>query len=644
MRSMRILPLLAVAALPGCDGNGDWLRGHAAATAYAASLVSDTSVVTVRRVWSMAHNTGSSITAFASIMPDGAGLATTEWLSGDPAIFDLGTRQFRRLRGNDEPDDRGLAFQTVASPDGSQVVYQWLKRQPEEWVGLRVVDVATGAWRMIIAQDTATEGQPWPLAWTHAGDSIFAAIPGRDRRAEVKLVLIPAAGGTPRLVHIMPSFPGPVSLSRDGRWLLYGLGNQRDRADIHILDMQGGGARPLIERPGFDLLVGWLPGTDVVLFTSERSGTPDLWSVRVANGHATAEPRLVRSGFFRSDAIGFGDGALFYRVRTGSNGLAVINVDPWSGALLGAASPPLDGLGGPPRTEAWSSDGQALAVPTGGESVTIHSMETGISRVYWLGGDVRPLTMTWAADGKALFLRVGAAGGMAPTGPHHFIRLDLVTGTTTRLFAEEDPEEKPSTWQFRATPDGRSIILRKQHTLDAGRTEMTLVLRSLEDGSESVLYRTSGFIPEFSISADGTRLAFVQQVWEKSDSLFVMRMDGSQTLQAVASWDYDAISLLGWLPAGNALLASRLSGPYSSREDKPGEEILRIELDGSLTVVGMSPFPPRRGQRTQGYHRSRLVFSPAGNRLAHILAASGEELWRMDGLHELFASETAGRR
>jgi hypothetical protein len=112
----------------------------------------------------------------------------------------------------------------------------------------------------------------------------------------------------------------------------------------------------------------------------------------------------------------------------------------------------------------------------------------------------------------------------------------------------------------------------------------------------------------------------------------------------VASWDYDAISLLGWLPAGNALLASRLSGPYSSREDKPGEEILRIELDGSLTVVGMSPFPPRRGQRTQGYHRSRLVFSPAGNRLAHILAASGEELWRMDGLHELFASETAGRR
>jgi hypothetical protein len=645
MRSIRILPLLAIVALPGCDGTGEWLRGQAGGTAYAAPLTSDTSVVTVRRVWSLALNTGSSITALASIMPDGAGLATTEWLTGDPAILDLGTRQFRRFRVNDEPYDAGMALQTVASPDGSQIVFLWMNHRPEEWEGLRVVDVATGASRLIMTRDTATEGQPWPLTWAPAGDSIFAAIPGRDRRSEVKLVVIPVAGGTPRLVHTIPSFPGRLSLSPDGRWLLYGLGNQRDRADIHILDMQGGGARPLVEQPGDDLLVGWLPGTDVVLFTSERSGTPDLWSVRVANGRATAEPRLVRSGFFRSDAMGFGDGALFYRVTTGSSGLAVINMDPRSGALLGAASPPLDGLGGPPRSEAWSPDGQTLAVPTGGQSVTIHSMETGISRLYWLGGHVVPFRVEWAADGKALFVRVGEAGGIVPTGPHHFLRLDLVTGITTRLFAEEDPEEQSSIWRFLVTPDGRSIILRKEHALGDGRTEMTLVLRSLGDGSESVLYRTSGFIPEFSISADGTRLAFVQQVWEKSDSLFVLRMDGSQTLQAVASWDYDAISLLGWLPAGNALLASRLSGPYAGRAaDKPGEEILRIELDGTVTVVGMSPFPPRRGARVQGYHRTRLVFSPAGNRLAHILAASGEELWRMDGLHELFGSSAAGRR
>jgi hypothetical protein len=46
----------------------------------------------------------------------------------------------------------------------------------------------------------------------------------------------------------------------------------------------------------------------------------------------------------------------------------------------------------------------------------------------------------------------------------------------------------------------------------------------------------------------------------------------------------------------------------------------------------------------QGYRRSRLVLSPAGNRLAHHVDASREELWRMDGLHELFARNGSGRR
>jgi dipeptidyl aminopeptidase/acylaminoacyl peptidase len=458
----------------------------------------------------------------------------------------------------------------------------------------------------------------------------------------VKVVLIPIAGGAARLVHTIPSraLPWRASLSSDGRWLLYEHGLSRDyhaRSDIYVIDVQGGGARPLIEYPGVDGLVGWLPGTDVVLFNSDRSGTTDLWSVRVANGRVSEEPRRVRSGFFRSEAVGFGGGALFYRVRTGSHGQAVVNVDPRSGVLLGSASPPLEHLNTVPRGQAWSPDGQTLAVPTQPGAITYHSMQTGESRRFWLNEGLVALSIEWAADGKALYLRV-AGKAMAPTGPHHFLRLDLVTGTMTRLFAEDDSDEPVPIRRFLATPDGRSIILRQQRTLDDGRTGMELVLRSLEDGSDRVLHRTAGFIPEFSISADGTRLAFVQQVWEKTDSLFVMRLDGSQPLRLVTSWEYDAVSLLGWLPAGDALLGARLT------EDRTGEEILRIELDGSVTITGISPFRPMRGGPVQGYHRSRLALSPAGNRLAHHVVASGEELWRMDGLYELFGRKAAGRR
>jgi Tol biopolymer transport system component len=638
-RRMRILPLLAMVSLPGCDGTGEWLRGHAATAAYAAPLASDTSAVTTRRVWSLSPDALSQISFNSSaIMPDGAGLVTTDWNTADLAVFDLATRESSRFLLNTEPWDRGSGRLPIVSPDGSQIAFLWFDRLDPR-AQLRVVDVATRESRTLLARDTRLT----PVAWTPAGDSVFAwlsPLPPQD--GDVEVVLIPVAGGAPRLVHTIARQAARMlrsdnewrmSLSPDGRWLLYAHELSRDqqiRSDIYIIDVQGGGARPLVEDPALDLLVGWLPGTDVVLFSSDRSGTRDLWSVRVVNGRASGESRLVRSGFFRSEAVGFGGGSLFYSVETGARGPAIINVNPGSGALLGAASPPLPGLGSTAHWGvAWSPDGQTLAMLTRARArrtVTLHSMATGERRVYWLDHDVTSWRTQWAADGKSLFLRVAEHG--RSTNPGHFLRLDLVTGATTRLFAATDSGSPDL--PFRATPDGRSLVLRQRRTLDHERTEIKLMLRSLEDGSERELHRSSGLIMEFSISVDGTQLAFVQHVENKADSLFVLSLDGSEPVRAVAGWDHP-VSVLGWLPAGNTLLAARPT------VDGTGEEVLRIGLDGSTTIVGVVPY-----QSEPGY-RSGLMLSPAGNRLVQFVYDIGEELWRMDGLHELFARESLGR-
>jgi len=648
MRPILLLPLLATLPLLGCDAAGDWLRATPAATAYAAPLASDTTVVTTRRVWSTTGN----LLRLATIMPNGAGLATTDWETGDPAVLDLASKELRRFRSNDGPYDTGMALYPIASPDGGQIVLNWMdfleERESEE--SLRVVDVATGASRTLLAPDTTDlRWHPQPVAWTPAGDSVFTLMWPSRRAGDLKIVLIPSSGGTARSVHTIPrhASSGRVSLSPDGRWLLYDHELSRDqqiRSDIYIIDVQGGGARPLVEHAAVDQVVGWLPGTDVVLFSSDRSGTTDLWSVRVGNGRASAGPRLVRSDFFRSEPAGFGDDALFYRVETGSSGPAAIDMDPQSGALFGAPSPPLQELTPAFLYWTWSPDGQTLAARAprrGGHTITLHSMETGERRVYWLDQGVNVWAIQWTADGNAIFMRA-SEGESRMTDPHHFLRLDLVTGTTRRLFTAAEPGAHTFHWRFIVTPDGRSIVVPRQRKLDDERTESQLVLRALDDGSERELYSTAGFIAEFSISPDGTQLAFMQQAGEESDSLFVMSMDGSQPLRAITSWDHsnwdDAVSLLGWLPAGNALLGARLT------DDGTGEEILRIELDGSITVVGISPFTPQRGAKVPGGYRSRLVLSPAGNRLAHNVSDRGEELWRMDGLHELFAGDSSGRR
>jgi len=648
MRSTHILPLLAMVPLLGCDGAGYWFRGQAAATAYAAPLANDTTVVTTRRVLALPHGSGIDL-GFGTPMPNGAGVVVTDWATGDLAVFDLADQELRRFRFNDEPYDAGVAWDPVASPDGRQIAFFW-----QSWAGesqaqetfFRLVDVATGESRTLLATDTAVTSHVEPIAWTPAGDSVYASLISKVNR-DFEVVLIPVAGGTPRRVHSIPGDHGTgrKSLSPDGRWLLYNRERSRDqqsRSDIYIIDVESGRARPLVEHPGVDEVVGWLPGADVVLFSSDRSGTTDLWSVRVVNGRASGEPRLVRSGFFRSEAVGFADGALFYRVETGSTGPAVVNLDPQSGAPLGGASPPLASLRRVYfRSLAWSPDGQNLAAPSmvrGRRTVNLHSMATGNSQVFWADEGVYPLAVEWAADGKALFMRAGGAGPFpSGPGPQRFLHLDLITGTTQQLFAAADPAEPPPLMRFLVTPDRRSLVLRQRRTLDDGRTEVKIVLRSLENGTERELHRTSGFIPEFSLSADGMQLVFMQQVGGM-DSLFIMRMDGSQPLRTVASWNSDEVTLLGWLPAGNALLGARLT------EDGTREEILRIGLDGSATVVGTSPFRPQRGSRVSGFYRSRLTLSPAGNRLTHLVSDVGQELWRMDGLHELFANEASGRR
>ena len=79
MRPTRLLPLLALVPLLGCDGGADWVRGSATTTAYAAPLVSDTTVVTTRRLWSWSRPSPADFTFGGStVMPNGAGIAGTD--------------------------------------------------------------------------------------------------------------------------------------------------------------------------------------------------------------------------------------------------------------------------------------------------------------------------------------------------------------------------------------------------------------------------------------------------------------------------------------------------------------------------------------------------------------------------------------
>ena len=64
-------------------------------------------------------------------------------------------------------------------------------------------------------------------------------------------------------------------------------------SDIFLLEADGGREVRLVDHPADDKVVGWAPDGRL-LFTSNRSGTRDLYALRVSDGRADGEPELIQ--------------------------------------------------------------------------------------------------------------------------------------------------------------------------------------------------------------------------------------------------------------------------------------------------------------------------------------------------------------
>src|ERR1019366_8811872 len=104
------------------------------------------------------------------------------------------------------------------------------------------------------------------------------------------------------------------SFSSDGKYVVYtrGTGNVR-RA--YIISADGKSDVPLLPGSSSSRTPVWTPDGSRIVFVSDRSGSPGLWSVRVTDGKPLGEPELLAPSF-DADAMRFArDGSLFYEVR-----------------------------------------------------------------------------------------------------------------------------------------------------------------------------------------------------------------------------------------------------------------------------------------------------------------------------------------
>jgi Tol biopolymer transport system component len=523
------------------------------------------------------------------------------------------------------------------SPDGDYVAFEWHDPDSKGYYDLRIVP-ADGSAPPRVLYDAVGFSVMGP-AWSNDGEHIAVLrYPDDDSRAD--LLWVSVDDGSARVLdsHPVSGYQG-LSHSPDDRYVVYRVRveDEADHIDIHIAATDGSGSRPIVQHPADDLLLGWVPGTEWVLFLSNRSNVWGAWAVRVVDGHAEGNPRLVLAGMGQARPRGFtADGDFHYSLPIRWYTTRVAPFDGETGQIDTTKAQPLSGSTMDPE---WSPDGTRLAYLVEHSAFqgtvdkrTLRVLDVATGEVRALADHLNAARPRWSLDGGSIV--VSAFDRIADAQDYHggIYQVDATNGEATLL--RELPTE-PSWWNGTGgvlSANGTSLytlIRGVERQGDVPATDGMIARRVLETGREDVLYRDPELLGwPFGISPDGRLLLFAvrgpvvsDRRWdvEEGSRLMLMDVSSAEVRELVHVQQAGGIEAVAWSQDGQYVTYPQ-STDFRQDAQVNRTVLWRVAVDGG---------EPERVAETFRFYG---VLSPDGRQIAYMTGGIHSNHMVMEGL------------
>jgi Tol biopolymer transport system component len=491
---------------------------------------------------------------------DGKFIRSLDWETGDIIQVAIEGGQTSRITNKGLRTERLYYVEGyVFSRDGKQIAFDRETSEGKPQLLIRNLDGST-------LRTLYDKSSTIPFDWSPDAGSILA-LRGIITDNLMELVLISTKDSTVRVLKKIES--GPYVLTRacfspDGQSIAFSLVNDGNppQSEMYILTADGHNEVVVARHPAEDELLAWTPDGKSLLFLSDRSGTWDIWSIRIIEGKQQGDPQLLKKDFGKgSKFLGFTpDGSLYYKTLTPLGNLYFGEVDLETGKVLVPPTPVTTRFNGPPSRIAWSPDGENLLYVSGGRAMgngnnnlTIRSNETG--EEHFLSTRLLKIwDIYWAPDSRSIL-----AWGMT-VKENALYRIDTETREITKL--------ADGRWAPRLSTDGKTMVY-------MGIKGITK--RNPDTGDESVGVQAGSEVLNSydDLSPDCKFAAF-----QKNGTIYTVSLNGGELKKLLS--DLTNYYVLRWTVDGRSIIAQaldKISGWYAATS-----EIWRIPVQGGTPL------------------------------------------------------------